>query len=171
MEEKGFTSILFILIILVISVGIIGGAFYIKQSNLFNNQPQNSMSIIQTPKPTQLPSLAPLPIKSMEQNQTSTSTELNNEVRFTGIITDTNNSCWADGVCSVKIDNSWIEVERGGLRPPNMVEEPGGQLIGISFDLDTGKYIGQKAEFYGVEKGNGSFTIYGNFNYYLKLLK
>ncbi|MBI2315249.1 hypothetical protein HYU93_04315 [Candidatus Daviesbacteria bacterium] len=174
MKERGFTSILFIFIILVISAGIISGAFYIKQSNLsnkqLNKQPEAYVNTTSIDQPAQ-PSLESSPIQSAKLDQAPKSAVSNNEAaRFTGMITETNNSCWVDGVCSVKIDSSWVEVERGGLRPPNMMGEPGGQLIGISFSSDTEKYIGQKAEFYGAKKDDGSFTIYGNSNYYLKLV-
>ncbi len=92
-------------------------------------------------------------------------------IKFTGIVTETNNGCWADGVCSIKVDDKWIVAEIGGLRPPNSKPEIRGNLIGISFSQDTDKYIGKKVEVYAKQTDNNSFTIYGNEKYYIKLLE
>lgn len=95
----------------------------------------------------------------------------NQGVKFAGIITETNNGCWADGVCSIKIDDKWITAETGGLRPPNSKPEIRGQLIGISFSQDTNKYIGKRAGVYAKQTDGDNFTIYGNESYYIKLLE
>ena len=69
------------------------------------------------------------------------STNTTQGVKFTGIITETNNGCWADGICSIKVDNKWIVAEIGGLRSSNSKPEIKGNLIGINFGQDTNKYI------------------------------
>ena len=92
-------------------------------------------------------------------------------VKFTGIITETNNGCWGDGICSIKIDNKWIVAEIGGLRPPNSKPEIRGSLIGINFSQDTNKYIDKKVEVYAKQTDGENFTIYGNESYYIKLLE
>jgi len=92
-------------------------------------------------------------------------------VKFTGNITETNNGCWSDGICSIKVDDKWITAEIGGLRPPNSKAEIRGDLIGISFSQDTNKYIGKRVEVYAKQSDDNSFTIYGNENYYIKLLE
>ena len=95
----------------------------------------------------------------------------NHGLKFTGIITETNNGCWADGVCSIKVDEKWITAEIGGLRPPDSKPETRGKLIGISFSRDTQKYIGKRVEVYAKPTDNNAFTIYGNKDYYIKLLE
>ena len=113
--------------------------------------------------------------KSQTTNQQPTTEQLTNiptqGVKFTGIITETNNGCWADGICSIKIDNKWVVAEIGGLRPPNSEPEIRGSLIGINFSQDTNKYIGKKVEVYAKQTDDNDFTIYDNENYYIKLLE
>ena len=97
-------------------------------------------------------------------------------IKFSGTITEFNNGCWADGVCSVKIGGKWVVAEIGGERPPNSKPEASevqGKLIGLSFSQDTNKYIGKKAEVYAQQSENDQnyLTIYGNSNYYIKLLE
>ena len=113
--------------------------------------------------------------KSQTTNQQPITEQLTNiptqGVKFTGIITETNNGCWADGICSIKIDNKWVVAEIGGLRPPNSKPEIRGSLIGINFSQDTNKYIGKKVEVYSKQTDDNDFTIYDNENYYIKLLE
>ncbi len=124
-----------------------------------------------------LNTVTPSPLtNSMESPVPSTKTSnpispSNNEVKFIGNITEIKNACWADGVCSIKVNDSWIITENGGERPPNIPQEIRGQLIGISFAEDTQKYIGKKVEVYAKKTDNNSLTIYGNKDYYIKLLE
>ena len=95
----------------------------------------------------------------------------NKEIKFTGNITETNNGCWFDGICSIKVDERLVTAEIGGLGPPNSKPEIRGKLIGISFSQDTQKYIGKKVEVYAKQTNDNGFTIYGNENYYIRLLE
>ncbi len=88
-------------------------------------------------------------------------------VKFTGNIIETNNGCWSDGTCSIKVDDKWITTEIGGLRPPNSKPEIRGRLMGINFSQDMGKRV----EVYAKQIDDNYFTIYGNENYYIKLLE
>jgi len=94
-------------------------------------------------------------------------------VKFTGIVTEINYGCWADGICSIKVDDKWITAEIGGLRPPNSEPEIRGNLIGISFSQETNKYLGKRVEVYAkqLENDKNYLTIYGDSNYYIKLLE
>ena len=113
--------------------------------------------------------------KSQTTNQQPTTEQLTNiptqGVKFTGIITETNNGCWADGVCSIKVNDKWITAEIGGLQAPNSKPEIRGSLIGIDFSQDTNRYIGKKVEIYAKQTDGNNFTIYGNKSYYIKLLE
>ncbi len=94
-----------------------------------------------------------------------------NAIKFTGIVTETVNGCPADGICSFKVDDKWVIAEEGGLRPPNSDPLVKGRLIGLSvYNGDIKKYIGNKVEVFAEQTGNGGYTIYGNKNYYIKLL-
>lgn len=155
-------SLLFIVLGLVIVVGSVFVGIQIGKSKTTNQQPiteQPANSPIQTvANPTVLPTV-------------TSSTNTTQGVKFTGIITETNNGCWADGICSIKVDDKWITAEIGGLRPPNSKPEIRGSLIGINFSQDTNKYIGKRAEVYAKQTDSNDFTIYGSENYYIKLLE
>ncbi|MFH0936792.1 MAG: PsbP-related protein [Candidatus Daviesbacteria bacterium] len=73
MKEKGFTLIVFILVILIISAGIVGGAFYIKQNSLIKSQSQNSGILSQAPQLTVDSQSTPTPslISSASSNEIS----------------------------------------------------------------------------------------------------
>jgi hypothetical protein len=99
-------------------------------------------------------------------------TEIETEVIIQGTITDIDNGCWANGNCSIKVNNNWIIAEEGGLHPltSNIALEPRGNQIDIIFSEDTKKYIGKKVEIYGREINEYQFTIYGSEAYYIKLI-
>lgn len=92
-------------------------------------------------------------------------------IKFTGIITDINTGCWADGICSIRVGNKWIAAEYGGLRPPDSKPDVRGQLVGISFSGDTQKYIGKTVEVHAQPTDGTNFTIYGDNNYFIRLLE
>lgn len=139
-------------------VGIqIGKNQTIKQQQPITEQPTNNLTQIVTESPAS-------PTMPSPTNTTQS-------VKFTGIITEINNGCWADGICSIKVDNKWIVAEIGGLRSPNSKPEIRGSLTGINFSQDTNKYIGKSVEVYTKQTDGDNFTIYGNENYYIKLLE
>jgi len=155
--------ILFILLGLVVVAGSVFVGIQIGKSQIPNQQP---VTVQPTIRPTQTavnPTILPTEINSTNTTQ---------GVKFTGIITETSNGCWADGICSIKVNDKWIVTEIGGLRPPNSKPEIRGNLIGISFSQDTNKYIGKRVEVYAKQLENDkNYSIYGDPNYYIKLLE
>lgn len=154
--------ILFILLGLIIVAGAVYAGIQIGKSQTTNIQPITEQW---TNIPTQT-AVSPTVLPTMPS-----STNTTQGVKFTGNITETNNGCWSDGICSIKIDDKWIVAEIGGLRPPDSKPEIRGSLIGINFSQDTNKYIGKSAEVYAKQTDNNNFTIYGNESYYIKLLE
>lgn len=156
------------IIVLCISLGsiVVAGSVFvgiqIGKKQILSQQPTPDKQTI-SPTPTRInPTI--LPTKTNFTNTTQ-------GTKFTGIVTETNNGCWADGGCSIKVNDKWITVEIGGLKSPDSKPEIKGGLIGISFDQDTNKYIGKKVEVYAGQTDGNSFTLYGNEGYYIKLLE
>lgn len=156
-----------ILYILLGSIVVTGSVFIgiqIGKKQILNQQLITDKQII-SPTPARInPTILPT-----ETNFTNTT----QGIKFTGIIRETNNGCWADGVCSIKVNDKWIIAEIGGLRPPNSKPEIRGNLIGISFSQDINKYIGKRVEVYAkqLENDKNYLTIYGDSIYYIKLLE
>lgn len=96
---------------------------------------------------------------------------INRGVKFTGTITEVNNECYSDGTCSVKVDDKSIIREYGGLRPPNSKVEVKGRLLGFFNAEISSKNIGNKVEVFAQPTASGNYTLYGNSDYYIKLLE
>lgn len=161
MNQKGFSTSIFICAIVILSLSIIGGAVLVRD---YLRRP-----ISKNVNP------APLSIqeKNPQDNESSTSVaDLNNgtEIKYIGTINEFNNGCWSDGNCSVRVDDKWIITVHGGLRPPGVSEEPRGELIGLNHSKDTQNYVGKKVEVYAKILKDNSLTIYGNQDYYVKVL-
>lgn len=77
-SQKGFSLILFFLIILVVSAGIVGGAFYFRKSQTPNPQPQNSVVSSQIPQPTITPTPIPSLTPSLGLDETANWLKLSN---------------------------------------------------------------------------------------------
>ncbi len=60
-NQKGLTSVVFILVILLASLGIVTGAYYLKSLRNSKPQTQNSMGVSQTPQPTAISQTSPAP--------------------------------------------------------------------------------------------------------------
>jgi hypothetical protein len=101
----------------------------------------------------------------------SNTTNINQNVKFTGTITEINNECWSDGTCSIEVNDKWIVAEIGAEHPPGSKIEIRGNLININFTQDTNKYIGKRVEIYAKQLNSSNFTIYGDTSYYIKLLE
>jgi hypothetical protein len=103
-----------------------------------------------------------------KKNDSSKPQIVDGSVKFVGTIVATNDECRVDGICSIKVDDKWVVSEFGGLRPTSEIETKG-RLIGISFGQDTQRYVGKKVEVFAKPE-NGGYTIYGDSNFYIKLL-
>lgn len=104
-----------------------------------------------------------------EENSTS-STKEDIVVKFEGTITDVNNSCWNDGICSVEVDEKWwIPIVKGGLMPPGDEPEIKGQVEGVVFNKES-ESIGKKVEINAKKINEESLTIFGSEEYYIRVI-
>lgn len=95
---------------------------------------------------------------------------------FIGTVEELDTSCSFDGVCKVKVGNYWIITDLGGDPSPKMSKERGPR--GMIYKVDgstTGnlmdeKLIGQKVEVKAKQIGDYQLTLYGDQDYYIKLL-
>lgn len=47
-------------------------------------------------------------------------------MKFTGIVTNAKNDCWADGTCSIEVNNNWwVEITHGLGDPSREPKERG----------------------------------------------
>ena len=99
------------------------------------------------------------------------STPAANEVKFSGTISSIDNQMPADGNLTVKVDDKFVTVGLGGLRPENDKTESG-QIVGFDFNANLNNYIGKKAEVYGqvVPEAKDAVTIIGDTKYYFKVI-
>lgn len=85
-------------------------------------------------------------------------------------------SCSSDGVCKVKVGNYWIITDLGGDPSSEMSKERGfrGKIYNVdgstTGNLMDKKIIGQKAEVKAKKIGDDQLTLYGDQDYYIKLL-
>lgn len=94
--------------------------------------------------------------------------------KFTGVVTNVDESCHADGICSVRVDDKWVIGLQGGLRPPNFPEVIRGEVIGIVFnqDMDLGKRVEVYArKYYDSRDVMNKYSIYGSKKYYLRVIQ
>lgn len=94
-----------------------------------------------------------------------------NTVRLRGVITNVHTGCWADGTCSIEVDNNWwIQIIEGGLGPPDSKPVARGEVVGIVFD-ESNELIGKKVEVYAEKADQSSLTIFGSKEYYVRIIE
>lgn len=82
---------------------------------------------------------------------------------FSGVLTEVNTACFADGECFVVIDGKHITTTLGWR------QEVVGSIIGVESIGDMENYKGQQFEVYAQDKGDGTYTLYGSEGFYIKL--
>ncbi len=80
---------------------------------------------------------------------------------FSGRLTSVDTSCFADGVCSVVIDGVTVIITVGRR------QEVQGSLVGVPSIGDLESYIGELATVYAKALPDGTYTLYGDANYYV----
>lgn len=83
--------------------------------------------------------------------------------RFTGVVTETNFGCIADGVCYIVVDGDKKIITMVGWS-----QQIGGQIINPESD-NTMPQEGSTIEAY-VRKVEGGYDLYGSRDYYIKVL-
>ncbi len=85
--------------------------------------------------------------------------------RFSGKLNRVDSSCLqkGEGECFAEVGGKHITILIGGST------EPVGYLEGVSYFEDFEKQIDKKAEVYAQDKGDGTYTLYGSEQFYIKL--
>ena len=84
---------------------------------------------------------------------------------FTAKLEEVNTGCFADGECYVVVGGKHITTLMGWSR------ETVGSLQGVDSIGDLESQIGKQIEVYAQDKGDGTYTLYGNSGFYVKLVK
>lgn len=92
------------------------------------------------------------------------SSENDESTTFVGNLEEVNTSCLADGECSVTVSGKKVITLIGWNR------EVVGSVVGVEGFADLTDHLGVRVEVYAQELGDGVYTLYGNNNYYVKLL-
>jgi len=84
---------------------------------------------------------------------------------FTGKLEKVDTSCFADGECFIKVDGAHVTALQGWSR------ETVGSIKGVEAFGDLQNHIGKTVTVYALDLGDSHYTLYGNENYYIKLLR
>ncbi|WP_432410671.1 hypothetical protein [Rasiella sp. SM2506] len=91
-------------------------------------------------------------------------------VKFEGVVTAVKNDCWADGECSIEVNNEWWIAIVYGLRDPSTIPKQRGQSKEIRFTEDY-ESIGKMVKVYAKIEKNNSLTLEGNNAYYVEVIE
>ncbi len=94
--------------------------------------------------------------------------KIQSEKKFTGELESVDTSCFSDGVCSVVVSGKKIIETIGGRNRPT---QELGTLIGFKSITDLKSYLGHTVEVYAEKTETGDYTLYGDKDYYIKLIK
>ncbi len=161
LNQKGFATLIFVVMILVISFLVIGTLLLLK-----NNLVKTTQSPTQVSKLSEKSSsLNPVPKEASESSEL-----INNgsEIKMVGKITATYDGCSYDDSCHLTVNGKIIFV--GGGLTPNSAIVPKGQLIGYTIGSSS-RYIGKKVEVYAKVLKDNFLTIDGSKDYYVKMLE
>lgn len=85
-------------------------------------------------------------------------------VTFAGTLEKVDTGCFADGECFVVVDGKHVTTIMGWS------QETVGSVQGVEGFGDLESYIGERVEVSAYQKEDGTFTLYGNEGFYVKLL-
>lgn len=85
-------------------------------------------------------------------------------VNFSGVLEEVNTGCFADGECYVVVGGKKVTVLMGWS------QKVVGSLVGVDGFGDLENFLSEKIEVYAQDSGDGSFTLYGNESFYVKVL-
>lgn len=84
---------------------------------------------------------------------------------FTAKLEEVNTGCFADGECYVVVGGKHITALMGWSQVVV------GSVQGVEGFGDLESQIGKEVEVYVQDKGDGTYTLYGNAGFYIKLVK
>lgn len=82
---------------------------------------------------------------------------------FSGVLSEVNTGCFADGECFAVIGGKHITTTLGWR------QEVVGSIRGVDSIGDMEKHIGEQFEVYAQDKGDGTYTLYGSEGFYIQL--
>ena len=85
---------------------------------------------------------------------------------FSGTLQEVNTGCFADGECYVVVDGKHITTIMGWREAKEL-----GTIQGVEGFGDLEKHIGEEVGVYAKDNGDGTYTLYGNSGFYVKLKK
>ena len=85
--------------------------------------------------------------------------------KFSGKIQEVNTGCFADAECYVVVEGKHVTVLMGRTMGPVVV----GNIIGVPTIGELEDKIGAEVEVYAQRNGDGTYTLHGSHDYYIKL--
>lgn len=82
---------------------------------------------------------------------------------FSGTLSEVNTACFADGECYVVVDGKHVTTTIGWSQATV------GSIEGVAGFGDLEGKIGSEVEVYAHNKGDGTYTLYGSEDFYVKL--
>ncbi len=83
---------------------------------------------------------------------------------FTGKLEEVNTGCFADGECYVTVDGKHVTVIMGWS------QDTVGTIIGAPSIGDLESMIGKEVEVYARDNADGTYSLYGDAGFYVKVL-
>ena len=88
-----------------------------------------------------------------------------NPERFSGKLESINTGCFSDGECFAMVGGKHVSAIWG------WVSETVGEVKGVESFGDLEKHVGQSIDVYANKLADGSYTLYGNTEYFISLAK
>jgi hypothetical protein len=152
-----------LVVLAVLIVGSIGVYAVSRNNSTLENNPTQSEGVnndiaVGEPNPNGNRVTPP----STTQDQTPGKLKVAN---FTGKLQEVNTGCFADGECYIVVAGKHVTVLTGWSK------EVVGSIQGVESVGDLESLIGRDVEVYAQDKGDGTYTLYGNAGFYAKLVK
>ena len=84
-------------------------------------------------------------------------------INFSGKLEKVDTGCFADGECFVVVDGRHITAIMGWSQAVV------GAVLGVDGFGDLESHIGEQVDVYAQDKGDDTYTLYGNSGFYIKL--
>lgn len=138
-----------IVLLIVFSVGVYGYKSSKKKAEVI-------VPVVQENIEETKPVVTTNPIKPASENSLKTE-------KFSGKLEEVNVGCFVDGECYVVVDKKHITVIMGWS------QEIVGSIIGAPSIEDLEAHKGEEMEVYAQKKSDGTYTLYGSKDFYVKL--
>lgn len=147
MNKKNILITLVLLIVL--SVGVYGYKSIKKDAEII-------VPVVQENIKETKPVVTPNSVKPVSENSLKTE-------KFSGKLEEVNVGCFVDGECYVVVDKRHVTVIMGWS------QEIVGAIIGAPSIGDLEAHKGEEIEVYAQKKSDGTYTLYGSDDFYVKV--